>query len=70
MQPGRIDSSQFVQSLGDVADRYFCDDSELFYADNKTYAFTNQWGLRTEEAVKGILAMLPADHGIEYEVAD
>jgi hypothetical protein len=28
---------------------------------------TNQWGTRTEEAVKRILEILPANHGIEYE---
>jgi hypothetical protein len=50
--------------------RYFCKDDEVFHLDGKTYAMTNQWGLRTEEAVKNILAVLPQDHGITYEAID
>jgi hypothetical protein len=47
--------------------RYFCKDDEVFHVDGNTYAMSNQWGLRTEEAVKNILAVLPQDHGITYE---
>jgi hypothetical protein len=47
--------------------RYFCKDDELFHVNGNTYALTNQWGLRTEEAVKSILATLPAGHGITYQ---
>lgn len=31
--------------------RYFCKQDELFHIDGKTYALSNQWGVRTLEAV-------------------
>jgi len=31
---------------------------------------SNQWGIRTEEAVKKILEILPLDHGMHYECED
>jgi hypothetical protein len=39
--------------------RYFCKQDELFVFGNKTYAMTNQWGLRTLEAVDLICSTYP-----------
>lgn len=66
--PGELSGSELL-ALCPTRDarRYFCGDSEVFHVDGNTYAMTNQWGLRTEEAVANILALLPPDHGIEYE---
>jgi len=47
--------------------RFFCNDDELFHVADKTYALSNQWGERTEEAVTNIMACLPVGHGIMYE---
>lgn len=47
--------------------RYFCKDGEVFHSGGKTYALTNQWGIRTEEAVNNIISLLPQNHGLTYE---
>ncbi len=39
--------------------RYFCKQGELFHIDGKTYAMTNQWGVRTLEAVDLLSAKYP-----------
>ena len=39
--------------------RYFCKQDELFVMDGKNYAMTNQWGLRTLEAVDLLKAKYP-----------
>lgn len=65
---GNLNGDQLMNAaLGKDRRRYFCKDDEVFHLDGKTYALTNQWGLRTEEAVKNILVVLPQDHGITYE---
>ena len=65
---GNLNGDQLMNAVpGKDRGRYFCKDSEVFHFDGVTYAMTNQWGLRTEEAVKNILALLPQDHGITYE---
>lgn len=65
---GDLSGDQLMNALpGKDRRRYFSKDDEVFHVDGKTYAMTNQWGLRTEEAVKNILALLPQDHGISYE---
>lgn len=74
------ESTMFISAVGDLSGdqlmhalpgkdriRYFCDDNEVFHLDGRTYAMSNQWGRRTEEAVKNILALLPQDHGITFE---
>ena len=74
------ESMMFISASGDLTGdqlmialpgkdrrRFFCKDDEVFHRDGKTYAMTNQWGLRTEEAVKNILEVLPQGHGITYE---
>lgn len=35
--------------------RYFCKDHELYRRDGKTYALSNQWGLRTDETATKIM---------------
>jgi len=35
--------------------RWFCEDDELFQADGKTYALTNQWGPRGEHAMQQLV---------------
>ena len=65
---GNLSGDQLMNALpGKDRRRYFCKDDEVLPIEGKTYALTNQWGLRTEEAVKNILAVLPQDHGITYE---
>lgn len=39
--------------------RYFCKQDELFIIDDKTYALTNQWGLRSEEAANLLSSKYP-----------
>lgn len=41
------------------AKRYFCNDGEVFHADNKTYVMSNQWGARTLEAVESLAKVFP-----------
>ena len=65
---GTLNGDQLMNAVpGKDRRRYFCKDDEVFHLDGKTYAVSNQWGLRTEEAVKNILAVLPQGHGITYE---
>jgi len=35
--------------------RFFCEDDELFYVNGRTYAFSNQWGERTDEAMQTMI---------------
>lgn len=68
--PGNLDSVRFIEASDmESVPRYFCDEGDLFFSGGKTHAFTNQWGIRTEEAVRSILATLPSDHGIEFRIA-
>lgn len=41
------------------AKRFFCNDGEVFHADNKTYVLSNQWGARTVEAVESLTRAFP-----------
>jgi len=67
--PGALSSEAlFAAHPQKEASRYFCEDSELFHDGGVTYAMTNQWGNRTEDAVANILALLPIDHGIRYDI--
>ncbi len=74
------ESSMFISASGNLkgdtlmsavsgkdGSRYFSNDDEVFHVDGKTYAMTNKWGPKTEEAVKNILKLLPQDHGITFE---
>jgi hypothetical protein len=48
---------------------YFIADDELFHVDGKTYAFTNQWGSRTIEAVDSVIAKIPSGPLIDYSAS-
>ena len=60
---GSLDEEKFAEQLMTLdkggklpkTKRYFCKQDELFLVDGKTYAMTNQWGVRTLEAV-GLLS--------------
>ncbi|QJD90134.1 hypothetical protein HH213_08510 [Duganella dendranthematis] len=66
--PGRLSGAALMSTDSDRSPtRYFCEDDEVFHVDDHTYSMSNQWGTRTEEAVKKILKILPANHGIRYE---
>lgn len=55
---GELNEQQFTENLKEKdtgamrskTTRYFCKGEELFIVNGKTYALTNQWGARTEEA--------------------
>ncbi|CAB3709794.1 hypothetical protein [Achromobacter aegrifaciens] len=65
---GNLSGEQFVAvSPNRYQVRYFCRDDELFYLGGRTFALSNQWGLRTEEAVEEIFKCLPSGHGLQYE---
>lgn len=49
--------------------RFFASDDDLFRRDGRTYAFTNQWGHPTLDAVNDLKAAFPK-LGIEYEVSE
>ena len=48
------------------AQRYFLGEGELIVSENRTYAFTNQWGNRTIQAI-GLLAEAFPEAGVSYE---
>lgn len=66
--PGRLNGDQLINAVTEIDPaRYLSNDDEVFHADGSTYALTNQWDTDTEDAVKGILAVLPQNHGIVYQ---
>ena len=61
---GTLNSEQFKEKIikkysPDKARRFFINDDELFHIDGKTYAFSNQWGDRTIEAVESVSEKFP-----------
>jgi len=65
---GNLKGDQLMTAVsGKDRRRYFSNDDEVFHVTGKTYALTNQWGTRTEEAVNNILKLGPQDHRITYE---
>jgi hypothetical protein len=66
--PGKLSGAQLIATVPNKSPkRHYCDDSELFFVGGNTYAMTNQWGTRTEEAVKNVIELLPVNHGLQYE---
>lgn len=66
--PGTFTGEQIMATAPNKSPkRYFCNDVDLFHVDGNTFAMTNQWGTSTEEAVKNILALLPVNHGLQYD---
>ncbi len=39
--------------------RWFCDENELIYSENKTYAFSNQWGIQWAQAMNILIDAFP-----------
>lgn len=75
---GRLDSANFVEVVTAHANqegnpfeqkRYFCEQGDLIYANGRTYAFTNQWGTRTAEAVATLLKSF-SDKGVSCKPSD
>jgi hypothetical protein len=42
--------------------RWFCDDSELIHSNGQTYALSNQWGPRGEQAMCEFIAHFKPAH--------
>ncbi len=55
---GEVDIASVLRESFDV-DRYFCKPDDLIHTSGKTYAFTKQWGTRTEEAIATLLKAFP-----------
>lgn len=66
LKAGKCRGIEVVEDAERDPRRYFCSDDETLYVGGSTYVLSNQWGVRTEEAVENILKCLPIDHGIEY----
>jgi hypothetical protein len=75
---GEVDSATFIRhSIEDSNNggrafderRFYTADDELVHFDGKTYAFTNQWGRRTSEAMDRIVDAFP-DENVSYRVAE
>jgi hypothetical protein len=59
---GDLDSTAFrevVRAQGLNPRRFFSNDGELIHADGRTYAFTNQWGLNTIDAMESLVKACP-----------
>ena len=72
---GTLDSIEFEKRLADQlisegkqpqTQRFFINDSELIYANGKTYALTKQWGLETTEVMDLIIGEF-SSYGISYK---
>jgi hypothetical protein len=62
---GNLGSNEFLSQVQATkpppfdSKRYFCNDNELIHHGDMTYAFTNQWGDRTVEAIRRIIEAHP-----------
>ena len=70
---GKLKSEQFREQYraahpADSSERYFMKDEDLFHMGDKTYAFSNQWGVTTLEAVDALKTAFP-ELNINYEQA-
>lgn len=64
---GQLNEEQLRSALqGKSLDRFYSDQADLFQGGEKTYAFSNQWGSRTLNALDNILALMPEGSAIEY----
>ena len=67
---GRLDSTTFTAAIQQQeprfdASRWLIEDDELIHLNGRTYAFTNQWGNRTESAMRLLLEHFQPD-GISF----
>lgn len=74
---GKLSRSGLVESLSLEAERrgksfdplrFFCKDTELIFADGRTYAFSNQWGEDTQRAIDALLGAFPS-HNVSCVVS-
>jgi hypothetical protein len=64
---GEVDANAlFALHPEKAVTRYFNSAVDTFHISGRTYLLSNQWGVRTEEAVNNILAVLPEGHGMSY----
>lgn len=64
---GHLNEAQLRTALqGKSLDRFYTDQADLFQVSGTTYAFSTQWGSRSLEAAKSILALMPEGAAIEY----
>ena len=75
---GTLNSEQFIKAVRDHQTqegrmfeprRYFCQEDNLIKWNEKTYAFINQWGLKTEETIKLLIESFP-DKDIQYKISE
>jgi hypothetical protein len=61
---GKLDTATFIARVREQMkqqgrafdpERYFCESDELMYAEGRTYALTNQWGINTQDAIDALL---------------
>jgi hypothetical protein len=65
---GMLTSQQLMAAFPNKSPtRFFCSDEDLIHIEGKTFALSNQWGERTEEAVSKIVESMPDGHGLTYE---
>ena len=65
---GKLTSTAFVRSMREEEEvggrrfeerRFYCVDGELIHSAGRTYAFTNQWGNRTIDAIEKLIQAFP-----------
>jgi hypothetical protein len=66
---GHLDEVAFQARFHGKQLRCFTADDELFHVDEKTYAFTKQWGERTLQAIKNIIDLMPSGDQISFSPA-
>ena len=70
---GSLDADQAYEQIMEsdkggsvpLAKRYFCDEGQVFHADNKTYVLTNQWGKDARAAADELAKAFPR---VEIEI--
>jgi hypothetical protein len=76
IQSGKLSSEEFISAVSKLHSsqgkrftpgRWFCDEGELIYQENKTYAFINQWGETFDDAMKILIDTFP-EAKISYKV--
>jgi len=67
---GVVKGEELAAINGKDPGRFFCAEDQLFHIHGRTYAFLNQWGRRTEEAVKNVLAAMPDSGQVDYCIAE
>lgn len=71
--PGELDSAAVFRAIEDSATKeprhFFLQDDQLFHGDGRTWALTNQWGHRADEAIGKIMELLGNPKDIRYAIA-